>query len=72
MQEILNIKSEFTESELNDALENYLNAVNQIAENENRELNPYTKIRYCLYLFDRDLFSKILSDYQKSTIEKIK
>ena len=72
VQEILNIKRKFTESELNDALETYLTSVNQIAENENRKLNPYTKIRYCLYLFDRNLFSGILSDYQKNTVLLIK
>ena len=72
VQEILNIKREFTESELNDALENYLISVNQIAENENRKLNPYTQIRYCLYLFDCNLFSGILSDYQKNTVSLVK
>lgn len=72
VQEILNIKREFTESELNDALETYLNSVNLIAKNENRKLNPYTKIRYCLYLFDRNLFSRILSDYQKNTVLLVK
>jgi len=72
VQEILNTKRRFTESELNEALETYLPSVNQIAENENRILNPYTKIRYCLYLFDRNLFSNILSDYQKNTIMIIK
>ncbi|MCG6191283.1 GTP pyrophosphokinase, partial [Maribellus maritimus] len=72
VQEILNIKKRFTESELNDVLETYLTSVEQIAENENKKLNPYTKIRYCLYLFDRDLFSRILSDYQKSTVLLIK
>ena len=72
VQEILNIKRKFTESELNDVLETYLTSVNQIAENENRKLNPYTKIRYCLYLFDRNLFSGILSDYQKNTVLLIK
>ena len=72
VQEILNIKREFTESELNDALENYLISVNQIAENENRKLNPYTQIRYCLHLFDRSLFSGILSDYQKNTVSLVK
>ncbi len=68
VQEILNNERKFTESELNDALDTYLKSVNQIAENENRKLNPYTKIRYCLYLFNRDLFSNILSHYQKSTV----
>lgn len=72
VQEILNTKRKFTESELNDALKTYLISVNKIAEIENKELNPYTKIRYSLYLYDRDSFSNILSDYQKNTIMKIK
>ncbi len=72
VQEILNVKRKFTESELNDALETYLISVNKIAENENKDLNPYSKIRYCLYLFDRNLFSRILSDYQKNTVLLIK
>ena len=72
VQEILDIKRGFSESELNDVLETYLESAEQIAENEKKALNPYTKIRYCLYLFDRVLFSKMLSPYQKNTIPLIK
>ncbi|MGQ7870808.1 GTP pyrophosphokinase [Sunxiuqinia sp. sy24] len=67
VQEILDIKKEFTESELNDVLETFLHRAEEIAENEKKALNPYTKIRYCLYLFDRILFSSMLSTYQKKS-----
>ena len=72
VQEILDLKKEFTESELNDVLEIYLHAAEQIANNEKKDLNPYTKIRYCLYLFDRTLFSNMLSPYQKNTSSHLK
>ena len=72
VQEILAIKNKFTESELNDALQTHLLTVKQIAEIEKKELNPYTKIRYCLYLFNPHLFSSILSDYQKNTLQLTK
>ncbi|MGD9931107.1 MAG: GTP pyrophosphokinase family protein [Mangrovibacterium sp.] len=72
VQEILDIKKGFTESELNNVLETYLHAAEQIAENEKKALNPYTKIRYCLYLFDRKLFSSMLSPYQKNSSSHIK
>ena len=68
VQEILTIERKFTESELNDALQGNLPAVRKIAQRENNELNPYTKIRYCLYLYDHELFRNILSDYQRKTI----
>lgn len=65
VQEILEIKEGFTEGELNRVLENYLHTAEDIARNEKKALNPYTKIRYCLYLSDRKLFSAILSPYQR-------
>ncbi|MHA7110325.1 GTP pyrophosphokinase [Sunxiuqinia elliptica] len=68
VQEILDIKKGFTESELNDGLRNYLHIAEKVEQKEKKELNPYTKIRYCLYLFDRDLFSSILSTYQKNSL----
>jgi putative GTP pyrophosphokinase len=71
VQEILEMKNNFTESELNDALQKNLGFAEQVAENEKKSLNPYTKIRYCLLLFDQVLFSKILTDYQKNTLIEI-
>jgi len=70
VQELLNMNKNLTESDLNEALIKYLQKTDIIADNENRGLNPYTKIRYCLYLSNPLLFNKILSDYQKQTIIK--
>ncbi len=68
VQEILQSKKRITEAELNEALKVHLPAVVKIAAREKRELNPYTQIRYCLFLFDRQRFSSLLSVYQKNTI----
>ena len=66
--EILNSNNALTESELNEVLVKYLKKTDIISKNEKKGLNPYTKIRYCLYLSNPDLFTNILSDYQKQTI----
>lgn len=71
VQEILENNNIFTESDLNDAIQNNLNSADQIEKNENKSLNPYTKIRYCLYLDDSKVFFSILSQYQKDTINKL-
>lgn len=72
VQEVLNLKKTFTESEMNDALHNYLHLASEIAANESRPLNPYTKIRYCLYFYNQKAFSNILSSYQKDSISHLK
>lgn len=70
--EILSMHKNLTESELNEALVKYLRKTDIIAEKEKKGLNPYTKIRYCLYLFNTDLFNNILSNYQKQIISNLK
>lgn len=68
VQEILNSKRDLTENELNEALLNYLPKAEMIAENEHKFPNPYTKIRYCLYLSNTKVFNTLHSDYQKVTL----
>ncbi|UCG26833.1 MAG: hypothetical protein JSV24_07580 [Bacteroidales bacterium] len=72
VMEILELNKNFTESDLNKALHNHLHTALLIADNEKKSLNPYTKIRYCLYLYDQKVFSKILSGYQHNTIKEIR
>ena len=72
VQEILENNKYFTESDLNDAIQGNLISADQVAKNENKSLNPYTKIRYCLYLSNSKVFSAILSQYQKDTINNLK
>ena len=68
VQEILQLKSNFTEGELNEALQFHLDYANEIELNSGQKLNPYTKIRYCLNRYDSSSFRKMLSNYQQSNI----
>jgi putative GTP pyrophosphokinase len=72
VQEILNIKEGFTEENLDRAITKHLAIVDKIEVNLNQKLNPYTKIKYCLYLFNKDLFANILSEFQKDKIKGYK
>ncbi|TLX70763.1 hypothetical protein E9993_21840 [Labilibacter sediminis] len=71
VQEILSLHEFITESELNEALVNFLSKIDLIAENEERGLNPYNKIRYCLYLSNVNIFHHILSVYQKQIVHHL-
>ncbi|MFW5886966.1 MAG: GTP pyrophosphokinase [Bacteroidota bacterium] len=71
VQEILTKKAGFTEGELNEALNSNLAFVNSIEKEVNQKLNPYTKIRYCLYKFNKNWFRNLLSEFQISTYENI-
>ncbi|MBD8489109.1 (p)ppGpp synthetase [Echinicola sp. CAU 1574] len=65
VQEILLLKSDFTEGALNEALQENLSYVDTIEKSINQHLNPYTKIRYCLYKYNIKKFKPILSEHQQ-------
>ena len=66
VQEILVQKGDFTEGELDDeALHKNLPYVNTIEKKIKQSLNPYTKIRYCLYKSNVKDFEAILSFNQQ-------
>ena len=67
VHEILQMNNSFTEGQLNGAIQNYLEIANSIENEIKQELNPYTKIRYCLYRLDIDKFANILSSHQRKT-----
>ncbi|GAB3651180.1 (p)ppGpp synthetase [Echinicola sediminis] len=69
VQEILLLKSDFTEGAFNEALQENLSYVNLIEEKINQRLNPYTKIRYCLYKLDSERFKSILSVHQQGIFD---
>ncbi len=71
VQEILLLKSDFTEGELNDALQKNLPHVNTIEKKIKQTLNPYTKIRYCLYKSNVKCFETILSLHQQGIFNSI-
>ncbi len=68
VQEILIQKSDFTEHDLDLAITKNILFSNKIEKTRNQTLNPYTKIRYCLYRFNNKVFANILSGYQKEVI----
>ena len=65
VQEILVQKGDFTEGELDEALHKNLTYVNTIEKKIKQSLNPYTKIRYCLYKSNVKDFEAILSFNQQ-------
>lgn len=67
VHEILQMNNRFTEGQLNGAIQDYLAIANSIENEIKQELNPYTKIRYCLYRLDIDNFANILSSHQRKT-----
>lgn len=69
VQDILKLENRFHKSHLHKCLAEYLKTVQKyrdyfLAKNPNRTFNPYTSIRHCLYLYNPEIFDKIL--YQRS------
>ncbi len=71
VQEILTLNSGFTEGDLNNALEKNLKNVNGIEKKIKQRLNPYTKIRYCLYMSNNLTFDAILSPHQQGLLHRL-
>jgi hypothetical protein len=71
VQEILLQRKDFTEGELNEALKGSLSHVNAIEKQIKQSLNPYTKIRYCLYKSNAKDFERILSVHQQGIFESL-
>lgn len=68
VDEIIPLKKHFTEGELSDALEKYLPFADKVEQKIKQRLNPYTKIRYCLYKLDTETFKSLLSVHQTKII----
>ncbi len=71
VDEILSLKKNFTEGELSDALEKHLSFADKIEKKIKQQLNPYTKIKYCLYKSDTETFDKLLSIHQTQIINNM-
>jgi hypothetical protein len=71
VQEILLQRSDFTEGALNEALIENLSHVNTIEKKIKQNLNPYTKIRYCLYRSNQKDFNAILSLHQQGILTSL-
>lgn len=69
VQEILELKGTFTEGQLDKIIKKNLELADSIEKEFKQKLNPYTKIRYCLYASDKKSFVQLLSVYQKNNID---
>lgn len=66
VHDILKLDSEFQKSDLHSALTENLKIIKDyrdhfIAENPGKTFSHYTSIRHCLYLYNQELFERILS-----------
>lgn len=73
--EILKLDKNFTQKELKKSINDYLEIVKRfnseiVFQTPAHYLNPYTMIRHCLYLYNKDKFENILFDIQKQSFEE--
>ena len=66
VQGIIKLDNRFQKSDLHQSLTENLRIVSEyrdnfMAENPDSSFSPYTAIRHCLYLYDQETFSRILS-----------
>jgi ppGpp synthetase/RelA/SpoT-type nucleotidyltranferase len=66
VQGILKLDNGFKKSDLHKCLNENLKVVREyrdhfMAENPDKTFSPYTSIRHCLYLYDQEVFGRILS-----------
>lgn len=74
VQGILRLDSGFQKSDLHKSLNENLKTVREysdyfMAKNPDNTFSPYTSIRHCLYLYDKETFSRILSKGPKDRFE---
>src|SRR6185295_15168053 len=73
IQEIKKLSPDITTQKFTEIIQDFITKVNNYAEfrfkNHSNNLNPYTLIRHCLFLFDENMFSKILFEDQKKNFK---
>lgn len=74
VQGILKLDSGFQKADLHKSLNENLKTVREysdyfMAKNPDNTFSPYTSIRHCLYLYDQETFSRILSKGPKDRFE---
>jgi len=75
VHEILELNPQFTKANFEKAIRDNFEKVKKfnsdlVFRSPSFNLNPYTMIRHCLYLFDRDKFKAILFDIQRDNFEE--
>jgi ppGpp synthetase/RelA/SpoT-type nucleotidyltranferase len=74
VEDILKLDHNFKKSDLHRSLIEHLKTVRDyreayLAENAERTFSPYTSIRHCLYLYNRETFARILSPGARERFE---
>lgn len=74
-EEIVTLKPDITRGKFNFYMRENLSTIKKYKEYFENEypsdfLNPYTIIRHCLYLGDKDIFEKLLTNQSTETFEK--
>lgn len=70
VEEIKQAKPDINAGHILDAIDKYLNIIRQYSENSGIYMNPYTKLRYCLFLYDSKLFKHFLYPTQQRVFQK--
>lgn len=73
-EEIVSLKPNITRGKFNFYMRETISTVKRYKEffekeNPSETLNPYTVIRHCLYLGDKEIFAKLLTNQAKETFE---
>ncbi len=75
VQGILRLDDNFQKADLHKSLNEHLKTVKEyrddfLTQNPDNTFSPYTSIRHCLYLYDRETFGRILSRGPRERFEK--
>ena len=75
VHEILELNSRFTKEEFQKSLNDHLEIVKKfnsdiVFQTPSHYLNPYTMIRHCLYMYDKEKFKDILFEIQRDNFEE--
>jgi len=75
VHEILKLNQQFTKEQFEKAIRENFEKVKKynsdlVFSSPSYNLNPYTMIRHCLYLFDKNVFKTILFDIQRESFDE--
>ena len=70
VDEIKQAKSDINAGHILEAIDKYLNIIRQYSESSGIYMNPYTKLRYCLFLYEPKVFKHFLYPTQQKVFQK--
>ncbi len=69
-QEIVSLKSDLSRGKFNFYLQETIKTVKQYQEKSGERMNPFTMMRHCLYLGEKDVFAAILTDTARAQFDE--